>query len=202
MHGIKWGEFSTIQKNSGLVRMDDKTRCQWLHKAAVLDIILFDEPTSALDPTMVGEVLAVIRNLARQGLTMLVVTHEMRFARNVSNRIFFMNQGIIYEEGRPEQIFEHPMRDKTRQFINHLQVFETRMTAKDCDFLALITWLEQFAFGHMISRKLVNRMLTLTEELCYDTILPTLKNDEGIDISFEYSDRGSGSVDMTISYPG
>ena len=71
-------------------------------------VLLFDEPTSALDPTMVGEVLAVIRNLARQGMTMMIVTHEMKFAREVSNRVFYMDEGIIYEEGTPEQIFEHP----------------------------------------------------------------------------------------------
>ena len=69
------------------------------------EVILFDEPTSALDPTMVGEVLSVIRQLAQSGLTMLIVTHEMRFARDVSTRIFFMNEGIIYEDGSPEQIY-------------------------------------------------------------------------------------------------
>ena len=69
-------------------------------------VLLFDEPTSALDPTMVSEVLAVIRNLARQGMTMLVVTHEMKFAREVSTRVFYMDEGIIYEEGTPEQIFD------------------------------------------------------------------------------------------------
>ena len=77
------------------------------------DVILFDEPTSALDPTMVGEVLSVIRQLAKSGLTMLIVTHEMRFARDVSTRIFFMNEGIIYEDGTPEQIFEHPVHSAT-----------------------------------------------------------------------------------------
>src|SRR5699024_3732783 len=71
-------------------------------------IVLFDEPTSALDPTMVGEVLAVIRKLASQGLTMMIVTHEMKFARDVSTRIFYMDQGVIYEDGTPEQIFDHP----------------------------------------------------------------------------------------------
>ena len=66
------------------------------------EVILFDEPTSALDPTMVGEVLSVIRQLAKEGMTMLIVTHEMRFAKDVSTRIFFMNEGIIYEDGTPE----------------------------------------------------------------------------------------------------
>ena len=68
------------------------------------EIILFDEPTSALDPTMVGEVETVIRNLAKKGLTMMIVTHEMRFAREVANRVFYMDDGGIYEDGTPEQI--------------------------------------------------------------------------------------------------
>ena len=72
------------------------------------EVILFDEPTSALDPTMVSEVEGVIRSLAKQGMTMLIVTHGMRFAKEVSTRIFFMDQGIIYEDGTPEQIFENP----------------------------------------------------------------------------------------------
>ena len=78
------------------------------------EVILFDEPTSALDPTMVGEVLSVMRQLAKEGLTMLIVTHEMRFARDVSSRIFFMNEGVIYEDGTPQQIFEHPRRSATK----------------------------------------------------------------------------------------
>ncbi|WP_340123585.1 amino acid ABC transporter ATP-binding protein [Methylobacter svalbardensis] len=72
------------------------------------EIILFDEPTSALDPTMIREVLSVIRRLAKEGMTMAIVTHEMDFARDVSNRVLYMDEGIIYEEGPPEQIFENP----------------------------------------------------------------------------------------------
>ena len=85
------------------------------------EVILFDEPTSALDPTMVGEVLSVIRQLASDGMTMLIVTHEMRFARDVSTRIFFMYDGIIYEDGSPEQIFEHPVHSVTKAFVNRIQ---------------------------------------------------------------------------------
>lgn len=81
------------------------------------DIILFDEPTSALDPSMVVEVLNVIRALAKKGLTMLIVTHEMQFAREVSDRIFFLSDGIIYEEGTPEEIFDHPQKEKTQAFV-------------------------------------------------------------------------------------
>ena len=88
------------------------------------EIILFDEPTSALDPTMTGEVLSVIRNLAKEGLTMLIVTHEMQFARDLSDRIFYLDEGRIYEEGSPDEIFLHPRQEKTRQFIRHLNVMD------------------------------------------------------------------------------
>ena len=81
------------------------------------DVMLFDEPTSALDPEMVGEVLKVMKELAESGLTMLVVTHEMEFAREVSDRVVFMDQGVIAEEGTPEQIFNNPVQERTREFL-------------------------------------------------------------------------------------
>ena len=82
------------------------------------DVILFDEPTSALDPEMVGEVLQLIKDLAKQGMTMIVVTHEMGFAREVASRILFMNGGIIEEEGTPAQIFDNPQSPRLKQFLN------------------------------------------------------------------------------------
>lgn len=82
------------------------------------EILLFDEPTSALDPQMVGEVLQVMRELAEEGLTMIIVTHEMAFARDVSSRVIFMDQGVIAEEGPPKQIFEDPQSERTKQFLS------------------------------------------------------------------------------------
>lgn len=82
------------------------------------DVILFDEPTSALDPQMVGEVLDVIKNIAKEGLTMIIVTHEMAFARDVSNHVVFMNQGVICEEGTPQEIFTDPKRIETKEFLS------------------------------------------------------------------------------------
>ncbi|MEK4139727.1 amino acid ABC transporter ATP-binding protein [Paenibacillus odorifer] len=81
-------------------------------------IMLFDEPTSALDPEMVGEVLAVMKELAREGMTMVVVTHEMGFAREVGDRVLFMEQGEIVEEGSPEQLFGNPVQERTRSFLS------------------------------------------------------------------------------------
>ena len=82
------------------------------------EVLLFDEPTSALDPQMVGEVLTVMRDLAQEGLTMLVVTHEMAFARDVSTKVVFMDDGLICEEGSPEQLFGQPENPKTREFLS------------------------------------------------------------------------------------
>ena len=82
------------------------------------DVLLFDEPTSALDPEMVGEVLQVISDLARDGITMVVVTHEMGFARKVGTRVLFMDGGQIAEQGTPEEIFEHPQNERTKEFLS------------------------------------------------------------------------------------
>ena len=81
-------------------------------------VLLMDEPTSALDPEMVGEVLRVIRDLAKDGLTMVIVTHEMAFARDVSNRVIFIDQGVIAEEGEPQELFAHPKNKRTQDFLS------------------------------------------------------------------------------------
>lgn len=84
------------------------------------DVMLFDEPTSALDPELVGEVLQVMKNLAKDGMTMVVVTHEMRFAREVADRVLMMDQGSIIEEGPPEQLFQNPQQERTKQFLSQV----------------------------------------------------------------------------------
>ena len=85
------------------------------------EVLLFDEPTSALDPEMVGEVLSVMRSLAQEGMTMLVVTHEMAFARDVSNHVVYMNGGVICEEGTPEELFGNPQKQETRDFLSRFR---------------------------------------------------------------------------------
>lgn len=112
------------------------------------EVILFDEPTSALDPTMVGEVLSVIRHLAKEGLTMLIVTHEMRFARDVSTRIFFMYEGVIYEDGTPAQIFEHPVHSATKAFVNRIQKLVYEIDSDDFDFLQIHTGINRFCLKY------------------------------------------------------
>ncbi len=84
----------------------------------VPEVLLFDEPTSALDPEMVGDVLDVMKSLAKQGLTMVIVTHEMQFAKDVSDRVIFMDKGVIAEQGNPNELFEHPKQERSRQFLS------------------------------------------------------------------------------------
>ena len=165
------------------------------------EIIFFDEPTSALDPTMVGEVLAVIRSLAKKGLTMMIVTHEMKFARDVSTRIFYMDQGIIYEDGTPDQIFDHPQKDRTRRFVRRLKVQEIQVDSPDFDFIGTMNQLEQFGRKHMMNQKTIVRMQTVFEEVCMQTLLPRLGGDIRLQMTAEYSEE-TGHGDLTLLYNG
>lgn len=125
------------------------------------EVILFDEPTSALDPTMVGEVLSVIRQLAAEGMTMLIVTHEMKFARDVSTRIFYMQDGIIYEDGSAEQVFEHPRRSATKAFVQRIRKEVFEIDSPDFDFLGMETSLNQFCIKYNIPGK-----APIAQQLC------------------------------------
>lgn len=145
------------------------------------EILLFDEPTSALDPAMTSEVLAIIRKLTTMGLTMLIVTHEMSFAKDVSNRIFFMEEGGIYEEGTPSEIFENPKREKTNAFIRKLKVFNFEIHSKGFDIVNMNVQIEIFCRKYNIQSKKVYHIQLLLEELlleifkhCYDNSHPEL----------------------------
>ena len=117
------------------------------------DVILFDEPTSALDPTMVGEVLSVIRQLAKEGMTMLIVTHEMKFAHDVSTRIFFMYDGYIHEDGSPEVIFENPVHSATKAFIQRIRKEVFEIEGPDFDFLGMHSAMSAFCHKYGIAEK-------------------------------------------------
>jgi polar amino acid transport system ATP-binding protein len=128
------------------------------------DVILFDEPTSALDPTMVREVLSVIRRLAKEGMTLVIVTHEMDFARDVSSRVLYFDEGVIHEEGTPDQIFDHPQRDRTRAFIHRIRSLTWRFESPDFDLYALNAEVEAFCEKHILPRSARGHMLLLIEE--------------------------------------
>jgi polar amino acid transport system ATP-binding protein len=165
------------------------------------EIILFDEPTSALDPTMVGEVQTVIRDLAKQGLTMMIVTHEMNFAREVANRVFYMDDGGIYEDGTPEQIFDDPQKERTIRFIRHLKVFEETIESKDFDFIGLVSQIEEFGRKCRMSQKLIYRVQQVFEELGVQIILPELSDRFHMELVLEYSAEPE-NVRMQIKYDG
>ncbi len=165
------------------------------------EVILFDEPTSALDPTMVGEVLAVIKKLAQDGMTMLIVTHEMRLARTVSNRVFYLDQGVVYEEGTPEEIFGHPRGERTRRFINQLDGVKKSFVVGSFDYLGFITEIREFSLKKMFTPVYVNRIEMVIEEVYLQTILPTLPAGTCVDFALEHSDK-LGSCTIEFSWAG
>lgn len=164
------------------------------------EIILFDEPTSALDPTMVEEVQSVIRDLSKLGKTMLIVTHEMRFAREICNRVFYLDQGIIYEEGSPEEIFENPKKENTRRFVKRLKVFETIIDSKDYDYGNGITELLKYGYKNQIGHKTMNKLETCFEELCVEILLKTI-DDPNIMFTLEYDDIDK-NINVAVLYNG
>lgn len=159
------------------------------------EIILFDEPTSALDPTMVSEVLAVIRNLAKLGMTMVIVTHEMSFARDVSTRVFYMDQGIIYEEGTAADIFDNPQRENTRIFINRIRNFNYTIHGVNFDLYKLNAEIEVFCGKHFFEHKTQHNILLLVEELLQ--IVPLT---QGALLSIDFSEK-RGDISLSIRVP-
>ena len=137
------------------------------------DVILFDEPTSALDPTMVGEVLSVIRQLAKEGMTMLIVTHEMKFAHDVSTRIFFMYDGYIHEDGSPKQIFENPVHSATKAFIQRIRKEVFEIEGPDFDFLGMHSTMGAFCHKYGITEKLEKAEM-LTDKML-DDVMPNYR---------------------------
>lgn len=113
---VCWKNITSIRRDCPAVRNSVLAIVRAL--AMEPDVMLFDEPTSALDPEMVGEVLNVIKNLVKEGMTTVIVTHEMGFAREVSDRVFFMDGGILAEKGTPDQIFSHPQNPRTQEFLS------------------------------------------------------------------------------------
>ena len=134
------------------------------------EMLLMDEPTSALDPTMVGEVEMTIRDLATTGVTMMIVTHNMDFAREISNRVFYMDQGIIYEDGTPDEIFENPKKPRTIEFIKKQQKLEFTIRGKEFDFPGMMTGVSELILrtkayglpwrhGELVMEELLNEIL-------------------------------------------
>ena len=165
------------------------------------EIILFDEPTSALDPTMVSEVLSVIRRLAKEGMTMAIVTHEMDFAKNVSSRVFYMDEGVIYEEGRPSDIFENPQKEKTRIFIQRIRKLNEKIISQDIDLYKLNANIELFCARHTADKRTVSHILLVVEEVLGQMLLPLFPGEPEIDLTLEYSEK-TGDFQLLFDYAG
>lgn len=169
-------------------------------------IILFDEPTSALDPAMIGEVQSVIENLSKEQLTMLIVTHDMNFAKSISTRVFYMDQGIIYEDGSVEQIFEHPEKELTRMFIKQRCSFNETINSAHFDYLDTITKIEEFGRRIVMPQDIIHRAQLIFEELCVQTIVPHISVNENSDnikmhFSIDY-DKKTSALSITVRWHG
>lgn len=164
------------------------------------ELILLDEPTSALDPTMVGEVQAVIRDLAGTGKTMMIVTHEMNFARSICNRVFYMDQGIILEDGTPEQVFSHPLNEQTRRFVRKLKVLELLIESREYDFAGAGTAIDLYCLRSNIPPRIKYRIHLVFEELVQQILLPVLDR-TAIHAAMEYSEDQETAT-ITFDYGG
>jgi len=164
------------------------------------EVILFDEPTSALDPTMVGEVQSVIRSLTNTDKTMLIVTHEMNFARAICSRVFYMDQGGIYEDGTPDQIFDNPQRDLTRRFIRKLKVLEIRVDDQDFDFASAGTDIDGYCLQNDIPSSAKYRIQLTFEELTSHILKPVIDRTPVL-ITIEHSEKDD-YTEITASYGG
>lgn len=153
-------------------------------------IMLFDEPTSALDPTMVGEVLATMRMLAKRGMTMIIVTHEMAFAREVGTRILYFDERGIYEQGTPEEIFDHPQKPKTKAFIQKLKYFSQKIDRRDFDLMQLQGGIQRFAEKYGIGDKFAHRLQLCAEELIYEMLSGAVAEGAAVnlDVNISYSE--------------
>ena len=148
-------------------------------------VLLMDEPTSALDPSMVGEVQAVIRMLAKRDMTMLIVTHEMSFAREVASRILFMADGGIYEQGTPEQIFDHPRREKTTAFIRKIKNLSCDITERSFDLMELQGSIEHFGDRYGLNRGRIYRLQICCEELIYEMLSHCYDDAEPVELHLD-----------------
>ena len=168
-------------------------------------ILLFDEPTSALDPQMVSEVLSVITRLAEKGLTMLIVTHEMRFARDASTRVFYMDKGELWESGTPREIFEDPKRKETRDFVFRVKNWNWKIRSIDYDYAAMFSSLKEFCARQFLGRHITVKLQLAIEEITSSFLIP-LATEHGIsdpNISYELSaGEGREEADLFVDLRG
>ncbi len=142
-----------------------------------------------------------MKQLASEGLTMMIVTHEMQFARDVSTRIFYMDEGIIYEEGTPNEIFDSPKRYKTRAFVKRLKTLTLSVESLDYDFIGMSESIRQFGEKNMLSKKRVEKLRRVYEEILAQNLVPVQGVGFPITLSIEYSEK-EDSLEMRFIWQG
>ena len=164
------------------------------------DVILFDEPTSALDPTMVDEVEAVISDLCNDGLTSLIVTHDMTFARNTASRVIFLAEGGIYEEGTPEEIFDNPRKPQTKRFLYHSRMFEKHIDASSMDLYDLAGEMRRFLARFQFDSEHEKLISVVVDELLNPVFHSKENTPKSADIRLIGSETGRNHS-LFISFP-
>jgi len=162
------------------------------------EIILFDEPTSALDPTMVDEVLNVIAELAKTGITMVIVTHEMRFAKNISTRIFYMDEGIVYEQGTPQDIFDNPKNIKTIAFIRRIDSEYFKLNRNDFDPMHHKAQVDAWVKRNNISDENREKAILIVKTLLRKILFPII---EELDFYIGKS-KETGNTGIAVAWNG
>ena len=162
------------------------------------EVILFDEPTNELDSAMVSEVMAVMRGLAKSGITMLVVTHNLDFAREASTRVFYMDEGVIHEDGSPAEIFGRCRKPKTREFIFKIRSFNYEISNRDFDYVEMLGGVENFCFRHAIEKKTANKLRLLAEELILNIVVPKYG---ACSLNLSFSEK-LGHYELSVTYGG
>lgn len=167
-------------------------RCLAMHP----NVILFDEPTSALDPTMVDEVESVIQNLAKEGMTSVIVTHEMAFAKSIATKVVYLDDHGIYETGTPQEIFDHPSRPKTRAFVDKLKTKTFECVRKSFDLYQIMSEIRSYCIGYGFSLHQIEVLNYICEEIVYRYLFTGEKAILNLrcSVSSEYKD-------VTIDFP-
>lgn len=190
-------DFLPDQLSGGQKQRVAIARCLAMHPEA----ILFDEPTSALDPTMVDEVLSVIRKLVKSGLTCIIVTHEMNFARKIAVRILYMDDKKIYESGTPEEIFDHPKKEKTRIFIHKLKVLTIEAVLSEIDMYDITRQVSDYCFKYDMNMRETNIINLICEEYVTN-LMKRPKAGEWIALSVRYNEQnGSKELAFRDNFP-
>jgi len=165
------------------------------------EVLLLDEPTSALDPTMVGEVEYVLKKLASSGRTMVVVTHEMRLAKELSNRVFYLDEKGIYEEGSTTQIFEDPQKEKTKRFIKQLKCLDLIIDPECYDMAEIVAAIRNYGVRLSMDPRTIKRLQLLFEEFCIHGLIENGKVSSEIDVTIEYNAKTNELI-MNVSHAG